>query len=187
MERSTKLYLMFIVMFVLVLGFAVSYAYFSSLINNDASSLTIGSGKLEVEYADQTGGNIIISNVYPRESEWITKKFKLLGSNTTNLNAYYKIKIIIDNNTFDDLALSYSLVSENTNSNGSVISSVSNVGISSADVLLGQGYFSYTGSSSKEHNYTLKIYFKDNGEDQNSMQEAKFAAHIEISEGAHST
>ncbi len=183
MKRNTKLYLMLIVMLVLVVGFGVSYAYFSILINNNDSVLNVGSGKLEVEYADLSGGNIVISNVYPRDKEWVIKEFKLLGTNTTKLNAYYKIKIVVDNNTFDEMILSYSLESENTNNNGKIIPSANNVGIGTTDILLGQGYFEYTADEKKEHKYTLKIYFKDNAEDQNNMQEAKFAAHIEISDG----
>ena len=183
MKRNTKLYLMLIVMLVLVVSFGVSYAYFSSPIDNNDSSVNVGSGKLEVEYADLSGGNIVISNVYPREKEWVTKEFTIKGTNTTNLAAFYKIKMVIDNNGFEGLALHYTLDSVNTDNNGNIIPSISKEYIGKDDVNLGQGYFINTGSTSKEHKYTLKIYFKENGEDQNYLQEAKFAAHIEIEAG----
>ena len=183
MKRNTKLYLMLIVMLVLVVGFGVSYAYFSSPIDNNDSGVNVGSGKLEVEYADETGGNIVISNVYPREKEWVTKEFTIKGTNTTNLAAFYKIKMVIDNNGFEALALHYTLDSVNTDNNGNIIPSISKEYIASDDIVLGQGYFANTGTNSKEHKYTLKIYFKDTGEDQNYLQEAKFAAHLVVEEG----
>ena len=187
MKRNTKLYLMLIVMLVLVVGFGVSYAYFSSPIDNNDSGVNVGSGKLEVEYADETGGNIVISNVYPREKEWVTKEFTIKGTNTTNLAAFYKIKMVIDNNGFEALALHYTLDSVNTDNNGNIIPSISKEYIGKDDVNLGQGYFANTGTNSKEHKYTLKIYFKDTGEDQNYLQEAKFAAHLVVEEGDNAT
>ena len=187
MKRNTKLYLMLIVMLVLVVGFGVSYAYFSSSIDNNDSRVSVGSGKLEVEYADETGGNIVISNVYPREKEWVTKEFTIKGTNTTNLAAFYKIKMVIDNNGFEGLALYYTLDSVNTDNNGNIIPSISKEYIASDDIVLGQGYFANTGTNSKEHKYTLKIYFKDTGEDQNYLQEAKFAAHLVVEEGDNAT
>ena len=187
MKRNTKLYLMLIVMLVLVVGFGVSYAYFSSSIDNNDSRVSVGSGKLEVEYADETGGNIVISNVYPREKEWVTKEFTIKGTNTTNLAAFYKVKLVIDNNGFEGLALYYTLDSVNTDNNGNIIPSISKEYIASDDIVLGQGYFANTGTNSKEHKYTLKIYFKDTGEDQNYLQEAKFAAHLVVEEGDNAT
>ena len=174
-------------MLVLVVGFGVSYAYFSSSIDNNDSRVSVGSGKLEVEYADETGGNIVISNVYPREKEWVTKEFTIKGTNTTNLAAFYKVKLVIDNNGFEGLALYYTLDSVNTDNNGNIIPSISKEYIASDDIVLGQGYFSNTGTNSKEHKYTLKIYFKDTGEDQNYLQEAKFAAHLVVEEGDNAT
>ena len=187
MKRNTKLYLMLIVMLVLVVGFGVSYAYFSSPIDNNDSGVNVGSGKLEVEYADETGENIVISNVYPREKEWLTKEFTIKGTNTTNLAAFYKIKMVIDNNGFEALALHYTLDSVNTDNNGNIIPSISKEYIGKDDVNLGQGYFVNTEATSKEHKYTLKIYFKDTGEDQNYLQEAKFAAHLVVEEGDNAT
>ena len=185
MKRNTKLYLMLIVMLVIVVGFAVSYAYFTAPINNDNSFLNTNSGKLEIMYDGSTSGSgvITLANVYPREKEWVTKEFTINGTNTTNLVAFYKVKIVLDNNEFEGLGLSYSLESENTGNNGNIIPSISKEYIGKDDINLGQGYFINTGTTPKEHKYTLKIYFKENGEDQNYLQEAKFAAHIEIESG----
>ena len=185
MKRNTKLYLMLIVMLVIVVGFAVSYAYFTAPINNDNSLLNTNSGKLEIMYDGSASGSgiITLANVYPREKEWVTKEFTINGTNTTNLVAFYKVKIVLDNNEFEGLGLSYSLESKNTGNNGNIIPSISKEYIGKDDINLGQGYFVNTGTTPKEHKYTLKIYFKENGEDQNYLQGAKFAAHIEIESG----
>ncbi len=185
MKRNTKLYLMLIVMLVIVVGFAVSYAYFTAPINNDNSLLNTNSGKLEIMYDGSTTGSgvITLANVYPREEAWVTKGFTIKGTNTTDLAAFYKVKLAIDNNEFEGLALYYTLDSVNTGNNGNIIPSISKEYIGRDDLVLGQGYFTNTGDTAKEHKYTLKIYFKDTGGDQNYLQEAKFAAHVIVEEG----
>ncbi len=176
--------LILIVVLTLMISVGLSYSFFSARISGTESESTIvmEAGSLSIEYTDLS--NVIsVSKVYPKEDAWVTKEFKVTGTNTTNLVLFYKIKIVLDNNEFEGLGLSYSLESENTGNNGNIIPSISKEYIGKDDVNLGQGYFVNTGSTSKEHKYTLKIYFKNNGEDQNYLQGAKFAAHIEIESG----
>ena len=173
-----------IVILTMIIGVSLSYAFFSARISGTESESTIvmEAGSLSIEYTDLS--NVIsVSKVYPKEDAWVTKEFKVTGTNTTNLVLFYKIKIVLDNNEFEGLGLSYSLESENTGNNGNIIPSISKDYIASDDIVLGQGYFANTGTDSKEHKYILKIYFKNNGEDQNYLQGAKFAAHIEIEAG----
>ena len=173
-----------IVILTMIIGVSLSYAFFSARISGTESESTIvmEAGSLSIEYTDLS--NVIsVSKVYPREEAWVTKEFKVTGTNTTNLVLFYKIKIVLDNNEFEGLGLSYSLESENTGNNGNIIPSISKEYIGKDDINLGQGYFINTGTTPKEHKYTLKIYFKENGEDQNYLQGAKFAAHIEIESG----
>ena len=173
-----------IVILTIIIGVSLSYAFFSARISGTESESTIvmEAGSLSIEYTDLS--NVIsVSKVYPREEAWVTKEFKVTGTNTTNLVLFYKIKIVLDNNEFEGLGLSYSLESENTGNNGNIIPSISKEYIGKDDINLGQGYFINTGTTPKEHKYTLKIYLKENGEDQNYLQGAKFAAHIEIEAG----
>ena len=173
-----------IVILTMIIGMSLSYAFFSARISGTESESTIvmEAGSLSIEYTDLS--NVIsVSKVYPREEAWVTKEFKVTGTNTTNLVLFYKIKIVLDNNEFEGLGLSYSLESENTGNNGNIIPSISKEYIGKDNINLGQGYFINTGTTPKEHKYTLKIYFKENGEDQNYLQGAKFAAHIEIESG----
>ena len=176
--------LILIVVLTLMISVGLSYSFFSARISGTESESTIvmEAGSLSIEYTDLS--NVIsVSKVYPREEAWVTKEFKVTGTNTTNLVLFYKIKIVLDNNEFEGLGLSYSLESENTGNNGNIIPSISKEYIGKDDVNLGQGYFINTGTTPKEHKYTLKIYLKENGEDQNYLQGAKFAAHIEIEAG----
>ena len=182
-EKNVKA-LILIVVLTLMISVGLSYSFFSARISGTESESTIvmEAGSLSIEYTDLS--NIIsVSKVYPREEAWVTKEFKVTGTNTTNLVLFYKLKIVLDNNEFEGLGLSYSLESENTGNNGNIIPSISKEYIGKDDVNLGQGYFINTGTTPKEHKYTLKIYLKENGEDQNYLQGAKFAAHIEIEAG----
>ena len=183
-KKNNVIIVMFIVVLTMVIGIGLSYAFFSARISGEESESTIvmEAGSLSIEYADLSNA-ITVSKIYPKEDAWVTKEFKVTGKNTTDLVLFYKIKIVLDNNEFEGLGLSYSLESKNTGNNGNIIPSISKEYIGKDDVNLGQGYFVNTGSTSKEHKYTLKIYFKENGEDQNYLQGAKFAAHIEIESG----
>ncbi len=183
-KKNNAIIVMFIVVLTMVIGIGLSYAFFSARISGTESESTIvmEAGSLSIEYADLSNA-ITVSKIYPKEDAWVTKEFKVTGKNTTDLVLFYKIKIVLDNNEFEGLGLSYSLESKNTGNNGNIIPSISKEYIGKDDVNLGQGYFVNTGSTSKEHKYTLKIYFKNNGEDQNYLQGAKFAAHIEIESG----
>ena len=164
-EKNVKA-LILIVVLTLMISVGLSYSFFSARISGTESESTIvmEAGSLSIEYTDLS--NVIsVSNVYPREEDWVTKEFKVTGTNTTNLVLFYKIKIVLDNNEFEGLGLSYSLESENTGNNGNIIPSISKEYIGKDDVNLGQGYFINTGTTPKEHKYTLKIYLKENGED----------------------
>ena len=183
-KKNNVTVVVLIVILTMIIGVSLSYAFFSARISGTESESTIvmEAGSLSIEYTDLS--NVIsVSKVYPKEEAWVTKEFKVTGTNTTNLVLFYKIKIVLDNNEFEGLGLSYSLESENTGNNGNIIPSISKEYIGKDDVNLGQGYFVNTGTTPKEHKYTLKIYFKENGEDQNYLQGAKFAAHIEIESG----
>ena len=183
-KKNNLTVVVLIVILTMIIGVSLSYAFFSARISGTESESTIvmEAGSLSIEYTDLS--NVIsVSKVYPREEVWVTKEFKVTGTNTTNLVLFYKIKIVLDNNEFEGLGLSYSLESENTGNNGNIIPSISKEYIGKDNINLGQGYFINTGTTPKEHKYTLKIYLKENGEDQNYLQGAKFAAHIEIESG----
>lgn len=174
--------------FALILVFSgITYAYFTSFTPSETGSTIVAKGGTMNVIYDNGSGDIIAENIYPREKEWVSKKFTVTGNNTTDLNMYYRVSMVIDNNEYEPSDLSYTLISENTSNNGEVIPSVTeHTPILYPEVLgnffnnekqvIGQGMF--IKGQNQVHTYTLKIFFDETGEEQ--FQESSFAAHLVI-------
>ena len=179
-KKSRNTIIVSIVALAIVL-ITVTYAYFSARITGieSASTISLTAGRMEVVYAE---GNDVLSfsNIYPREEAWATKTFTLTGYNTTELAMGYKVGLNVITNGFPDDYLTYSL--ENIQStNGNPIRNVDNASINGTGMVwFGPGQF--RSGQNLIHSYELKIYFKDNGLDQNDAQEAVFNAKITIDE-----
>lgn len=163
---------------VFLITIGISYAYFAARIvgNESTSTIALSSGKMEIVYEDNTA-TINLSGIYPREEEWATKRFTLTANNTTNLEMKYKIGISIEQNTFSEGALTYSL--KNTlNESGTPLEDVeSSIIKTSGTQYIGYGIFDAKINNIK-HNYELKIFFKETSKDQNDNQKARFNAKI---------
>jgi hypothetical protein len=166
-------------MFTIFIG--LSFAFFTSNLEGTESESTIitSSGTLSISYAEGDG-SISIGNVYPREEAWLTKTFTLTGNNTTNLNMNYSVSLSIEENGFSSGDLTYSLTSEEASS-GTVIEdktdkSIGGVGNQTI------GYGQFVKGTGITHTYTLSIYFKDNGKNQNASQGAVFSGKIVVNE-----
>ena len=178
---------------VLISLFGMAYAYFKATINNteSASTISIESGELIINYQGNTA-DIVASGIVPGWSE--TKKFTLSGKNTTKTNEfhtdnnlYYKIILAIDNNTFSKGALTYSLAKDSTSStNGKMADEASGTINQSGNQVIGYGYFSET-STFVDHIYNLTISFPSTEYDQSADNGKSFAAHITIGEGKKPT
>ena len=174
---------------VLISLFGMAYAYFKATINNaeSASTISVESGELTINYQGNTA-NIIASGIVPGWSE--TKKFTLSGKNTTKTNEfhtdnnlYYKIILAIDNNTFSEGALTYSLAKDSTSStNGKMADEASGTINQSGNQIIGYGYFSET-STFVDHIYNLTISFPSTEYEQSADNGKSFAAHVTIGEG----
>ncbi len=185
MEKQSKIIFMVILFALVVLCGGVTYAYFSSLTPSESSSTIVAKGGTMNVVYDNKSANISVANVYPREEAWVTKKFQVIGNNTTDLLMFYKVKMVIDNNEFG-LDLSYTLTGTNTANSGALIPNVtSNAYIGERNVSLGTGY--HIKGKNNVHDYTLQIFFKPSNNDQNYGQEAKFAAHLVIETDGTST
>jgi len=178
MEKKNKIIIIAIVLALAVLFSGLTYAYFTSATSSESgSTIVVKGGQMSVVY-DNKSANITVSNVYPREEAWVTKKFQVIGNNTTDLLMFYKVKMVVDNNEFG-LDLSYTLNGTNTANSGALIPNVSsNAYIWEHDVSLGTGY--HVKGTNKIHEYTLKIFLKPSNKDQNYAQQANFAAHLVI-------
>ena len=174
---------------VLISLFGMAYAYFKATVNNaeSASTISIESGELTINYQGNTA-DIVASGIVPGWSE--TKKFTLSGKNTTKTNEfhtdnnlYYKIILAIDNNTFSEGALTYSLAKDSASStNGKMADEASGTINQSGNQIIGYGYFSET-STFVDHIYNLTISFPSTEYDQSADNGKSFAAHVTIGEG----
>ena len=178
MEKKNKIIIIAISFALVVLFSGLTYAYFTSATSSESGSTIVAKGgQMNVVY-DNKSANISVSNIYPREEAWVTKKFQVIGNNTTDLLMFYKVKMVIDNNEFG-LDLSYKLTGTNTSNSGALIPNVSsNAYIGSTNVTFGTGY--HVKGTGNVHEYTLQIFFKPSDGNQNYGQEANFAAHLVI-------
>ena len=184
MEKKNKIIIIAIAFALVLLFSGLTYAYFTSATSSESGSTIVAKGgQMNVVY-DNKSANISVSNIYPREEAWVTKKFQVIGNNTTDLLMFYKVKMVIDNNEFG-LDLSYKLTGTNTSNSGALIPNVSsNAYIGSTDVTFGTGY--HVKGTNKIHEYTLQIFLKprntgdDRKDNQNYAQQANFAAHLVI-------
>lgn len=183
-----------LVAILVVATLGISYSYFSANIkgSESVSTISMDAGKMELTYQNNSGDIVLDKKIYPRgttssnsaSDAWVTKTFALNGTNTTDLEMKYKISMVVDNNTFENNALSYELIGhkEDSDTTSVVLDSVK------GNIPKGSGTVEFNGTvtplfqnaNKSIHNYTLRIYFLDTGVEQNSNQEAKFAAHIVI-------
>ena len=187
MEKKNKIIIIAIIFALVVLCSGLTYAYFTSAVNSESGSTIIAQGgTMNVSY-DNGSGDIVAENIYPREKEWVSKKFTVTGNNTTDLNMYYRVSMVIDATEYNPNDLSYTLTSENTSNNGEVIPSVTDhtpilnpeaLGnfFNNENQVIGQGMF--TKGQNQVHTYTLKIFFDETGKEQ--FQESNFTAHLVI-------
>ena len=169
-----------------IIAFGVAYAYLAIRINNNETTSTVAfdTGTMEINY-ENNSGNIVLNKIIPGAS--VTKKFTLTGTNNTKINdnntdnnMYYKIGIVVDNNTFSEDALRYSLTKDNESTNNGEQANNLNGSISQSGTrYIASGYFA-GGASNAKHIYNLKISFPETGKDQSNDQGATFACHIII-------
>ena len=171
---------------------SIAYAYFKARVSNleSSSTISIEAGEMSITYEGITG-LITANKIVPNWST--TKTFTLKGINNTQANnvnndnnLYYKIGIVVDNNTFSEGSLTYTLNKDSSSSsNGQMADSKTGTIPSSGTKFIATGYFSET-STEVSHTYNLTIAFPDTGEDQSEDQEASFACHLTVEQGANS-
>ncbi len=165
--------------FIITVG--LSYAYFSARIvgKESASTITLSAGVMEINYSEGNG-IIELLGIYPKDDAWATKTFTVTGKNSTDLKMNYKMGIEIEENTFSSGSLTYSL--ENiVNDGGNPVNNIDGpiVLVNGTQLL---GYGSFNKGMDIKHTYTIKIYFKNNGKDQNENQKARFKGKIVLGE-----
>lgn len=178
--KNRYLVMIIILLFLALIG--ISYAYFSARVSGSESSTTISatSGEMSITFAN--GSGVIIANeISPSSTAFATKNFTVTGNNSTNDLMNYRLKLVVENNTFSDGAISFTLSSSSSLASGIPAAPItSNIGINSSqsEIILGDGQFGH--GSNKIHTYSLKLYFLDDNTDQSGDMNKTFKAHVEI-------
>ena len=109
-----KKYITLLIVMLIVLATGVTLAYFNSDVYNYESDSTIivSGGRLGIHYSDASGQDIILDHAIPGDS--ITKKFTITGNNNTDELMWYKFGLFVEENTFSEGALTYSLSVDST-------------------------------------------------------------------------
>ena len=180
MDKKSKNTLIVSIIALALVLIGVTYAYFSARITGleSASTISLTAGRMGIQYSEGDEA-VIMNNIYPRSEAWVTKTITLTGWNTTDQHMRYRLGLNVTSNTFTRDYLTYDLtVLESTN--GSPVSEKVGAPINGTGfVEFGRGYFDE--ADGDVHRYELKIYFKDNGKDQNDAQGAIFNAKINVS------
>ncbi len=180
MDKKQKIIVIVTVFALVLLGGSLTFAYFTSLTSSESgSTIATKGGTMNIKYANGSG-NIVLENIYPRSSAWVNKTFTVTGNNTTDLNMYYGISLVVDNNNFESY-LSYTLTGTNTSNNGnSIPNTTENQKIFDGVETYDLGVGNFNKATNAVHTYSFKIFFLDTGNDQNYAQNANFAAHLVI-------
>ncbi len=195
MKANRTILSLSLVAMLVVATLGISYSYFSANIKGteSLSTITMDAGKMELTYQNNSGNIVLDKKIYPKGSSssytssdaWITKTFALKGTNTTDLDMKYKISMVVDNNTFENNALSYQLIGhkEDSDTTSVVLNTITGGIPTGKSTIEFKGTVTplFKNANNSTHSYTLLIYFFETGSDQNTNQEAKFAAHIIIS------
>lgn len=182
-QKSFAFVLITIVLTVLLISIGASFAYFTANLSGEesATTITVTGGSMKITYS--SGPNINIANIIPDDKAIDTKVFTVVGNNTTSLPMGYKISLVVESNTFSNLALKYKLISENTSSSGTPAPSrttLTNIGTGPSTIDLGNGNFTVPTGGSKTHTYNLEIYFPNAEYLQNDDQDKQIKAHVTV-------
>lgn len=178
-----------------------TFAYFSATLTgiSDEKEYTVRSATVGTQF--NGGADITATGIYPKEEAWGTKTFSIKTTSTKGVSTKYRITLVIDDNDttadttisdgaghikrFQANALSYTLtaIEANAATNGSMPTATeTQIADPSQDIVFGEATIYGNDSVEVTQTYTLSMFFKDTGTDQNANQGAQFKGHIAISE-----
>ena len=169
---------------ILIITIGISFAYFTADIEGkeEGDTVTLTGGIMKIHY-DSEGPNINLGNVVPQDEALATKEFTLTGESTTNDDMDYHIVLVVSNNTFTDNAIQYKLISTNTDNNGEVAPSITELqGIptgTNQEIFLGNATFESPANNSV-HTYTLEFYFPRGEVADNENQGKTINAYVSV-------
>ncbi len=178
-----------------------TFAYFSATLTGTDSEkeYTVRSATVGTEF--NGGADITATGIYPKAEAWGTKTFSIKTTATKGVSTKYKITLVIDDNDttedatisdgaghvkrFQANALSYTLTATEANaaSKGTMPTATeTQIADPSKDIVFGDATIYGNDTQEVTQTYTLSMFFKDTGEDQNANQGAQFKGHIAITE-----
>lgn len=178
-----------------------TFAYFSATLTGTDSEkeYTVRSATVGTEF--NGGADITATGIYPKAEAWGTKTFLIKTTATKGVSTKYKITLVIDDNDttedatisdgaghvkrFQANALSYTLTATEANaaSKGTMPTATeTQIADPSKDIVFGDATIYGNDTQEVTQTYTLSMFFKDTGEDQNANQGAQFKGHIAITE-----
>lgn len=178
-----------------------TFAYFSATLTgtNNEKEYTVRSATVGTEF--NGGADITATGIYPKEEAWGTKTFSIKTTSTKGVSTKYRISLVIDDNDttadetisdgaghikrFQANALSYTLTASEANAATEGImptATETQIADPSDDIVFGEATIYGNDAVEVTQTYTLSMFFKDTGTDQNANQGAQFKAHISISE-----
>ena len=178
-----------------------TFAYFSAQLTGTDSEkeYTVRSATVGTEF--NGGADITATGIYPKAEAWGTKTFSIKTTSTKGVSTKYKITLVIDDNDttadatisdgaghvkrFQANALSYTLTATeaNASTNGTMPTATeTQIADPSKDIVFGDATIYGNDTQEVTQTYTLSMFFKDTGEDQNANQGAQFKGHIAITE-----
>lgn len=178
-----------------------TFAYFSATLTgtNNEKEYTVRSATVGTQF--NGGADITATGIYPKEEAWGTKTFSIKTTSTKGVSTKYRITLVIDDNDttadttisdgaghikrFQANALSYTLtaIEANAATEGTMPTATeTQIADPSQDIVFGEATIYGNDAVEVTQTYTLSMFFKDTGTDQNANQGAQFKAHISISE-----
>ena len=178
-----------------------TFAYFSATLTgtNNEKEYTVRSATVGTEF--NGGVDITATGIYPKEEAWGSKTFSIKTTSTKGVSTKYRISLVIDDNDttadetisdgaghikrFQANALSYTLTAIEANAATEGImptATETKIANPSKDIVFGEATIYGNAPQEVTQTYTLSMFFKDTGQDQNANQGAQFKAHISISE-----
>ena len=137
-----------------------TFGYFNISMNdkNKETTIEVTNGTLTVEHADNSTVSVGAANAGVLVA---TKTFTISGLITGSSNLNYEVDLKINNNTFADNQLVYTINSINDSNNGTIIpNNDERVAIPTGNntIVIGKGLFAGPITNGATHTYTLKIY-----------------------------
>ncbi len=137
-----------------------TFAYFGISMENGKGDTTIEvtSGTISVEYQDNS---VIKAGALNPNDSVASKTFTVNGLITGSSNLNYEANLVINNNTYGDGELVYTITSTNDNNNGTIITSTTEpvaIPTGANTIVLGKGSFAGPITTGATHTYTVNIY-----------------------------